>query len=209
LRLTARLNVDRIDRRKDNVAMKWTGICLVALAGAFSLHAQSPYRQTPVRSCRVADSTLGSNRVQKAQVGVLYDRTKDTTKLRVGDGFGLAAQGSMGGHGPSSNPVAQLDILLPAWQSEIILRTPSPHVVSVIIDDSVSRELSPVIVGTYFGPRRFMKLPIAAELNPPELVAIVRAQRVVVHVDSVTVSMHADDQRDLAALYTMMVCGTE
>jgi len=172
------------------------------------LKAQSGYQELRVHPCPASDSSLGANgRAEDARVMVLYDPTKDTTKLRVGDRVQLSAQARMPGHGPVTNPVGQLDIMLPAWQSEIILRSRQPPVVTVSANDSVPLELSPVIIGSYAGPRRFMKLPISAELDAPAMRAIARAPKVVLHVDSVSVPMRDRDRRNVAALYTIMLCG--
>jgi hypothetical protein len=119
----------------------------------------------------------------------------------------------MAGHGPAPVPVAQLTVLLNDVEAELIRRGEQPPVVTLTTDDSVTQELSPILIGTFVArggtpPPRIIRIPLSAELDAVNLMAIARARDAVLHIGAVTIEISDDDRRDIAGLYVAMVCGT-
>jgi hypothetical protein len=177
------------------------------------LHAQS-YKRVQLHFCARADSTLPpSSDALKGHVRASYNGSIDSTRLTAGNARGATVDAKMAGHGPAPAPVAQLTILLGNVEAEMVRRGEQPPVVTLTTDDSVTQELSPIQIGRFVArggtpPPRIIRIPLSAELDDVNLIAIARARDVVLHVSAVTIQISDDDRRDIAGLYVAMVCGT-
>ena len=184
-------------------------VLAVFLCGAPALHAQS---HNKLHSCARADSVLppGSD-VLKAHIQASYKSGTDSTTLTAGRAATVATR--MAGHGPARAPVAQLTIMLNHAAAERVRRGQQPPTVTLTTDDSVTQELSPILFGTFVAyggkpPSSIIKIPLSAELDAVNLIAIARAREVVLHVGpDVTIQISDDDRRDIAGLYVAMACG--
>ena len=185
----------------------------VLLAPVTTLHAQSQ-RDIHPHSCARADSLLPANSdALKGRVHVSTD--SNSTTLSVGTFRVTGTTALMAGLGPSPAPVAQFTVFLHNGEFEIVRRGEQPPTVTLVTDDSVSRELSPIKFGTFvsFGPTAppawVVRVPLSARLGPPDLLAIARARHATIRVGAVTTPIHDGDRRDIAALYLAMICGIE
>ena len=177
---------------------------------ASAFHAQS-YKDIHLRSCARSDSILPpASDVLKAHVRAFYNSATDSTRLTAGKA--ATVQAKMAGHGPAATPVAQFTILLNSVEAEMVRRGKQPPVVTLTTNDSVTQELSPIQIGRFVAiggtpPPRIIRIPLSAELDTVNLIAIARARDVVLRVGAVTIQISDDDRRDIAGLYVAMVCG--
>ncbi len=190
-------------------------LTMLVLIAAAPLAAQAP-REIHPRSCARADSVLPAHSdALKGHVRVTYLPAADSTRLGTGGPLTARASAKMAGHGPAPAPVAQLTVLLHSGEADVVQRGEQPPVVMLVTDDSDSLELSPIQFGTFVAmgptapPRQIVRVPLSAELDPPDLIAIARSQHAAIHVGSVSIPLRDGDRRDITALYVAMVCGIE
>ena len=188
---------------------------MLTVVASAPLSAQSP-REIHPRSCARADSVLPAHSdVLKGRVRVTYSPAADSTTLGTGAPLTARASARMAGRGPAPAPVAQLTVFLHSGEAEIVERGEQPPIVTLVTDDSVSRELSPSQLGTFVSvgptvpPRQIVRVPLSAELDPPDLIAIAGARHAAIHVGAVNIPIRDGDRRDIAALYVAMICGIE
>lgn len=179
------------------------------------LPAQAPRNIHP-RSCPRADNILPNHGdALKGRVRVKYSPAADSTTLDTGGPLTARSSARMPGHGPATTPVAQLTILLRGGEADVVERGEQPPVVMLVTDDSASRELSPIKFGTFMAkgptapPRWVVRIPLSAELDPPDLLAIARARDAAVQVGSVKIPIDDGERRNISALYVTMLCGIE
>jgi len=189
--------------------------CALVTAPVTVLDAQSQRAIHP-RSCARADSVLpAKSDALKGRVRISYSPDTNATTLRSGSPLGAQIIALMGGHGPAPAPVAQLTVFLHSGEAEIVERGEQPPVVTLVTDDSTQGELSPIKFGTFvsFGPTgpppEVVRVPLSAELDPPNWIAIARARRAEIHVGSVKIAIRDADRRDMTALYVAMICGVD
>ncbi len=151
----------------------------------------------------------------QGHVRVTYLPGADSTRLGTGAPLTAGASATMAGHGPAPAPVAELTVFLHSGEADIVERGEQPPVVTLVTDDSGSLELSPIQFGTFRSvgptapPRQIVRVPLSAELDAPDLVAIARSQHAAIHVGSISIPLRDGDRRDITALYVAMVCGIE
>src|SRR5580765_3172989 len=152
-------------------------LTMLMLAAAAQLAAQAP-RDIHPHSCARADSLLPPHSdALKGHVRVTYLQAADSTRLGTGDPLTARASAMMAGHGPAPTPVAQLTLLLRSGEADVVARGEQPPVVTLVTDDSASLELSPIQFGTFVAmgptapPRQIVRVPLSAELDPPDLIA--------------------------------------
>ena len=185
------------------------------LTAAAPLSSQAP-REIHPHACARADSVLPAHSdALQGHVRVTYVRGADSTRLGTGGPLTARGDAKMAGHGPASAPVAQLTVLLHSTEADVIQRGEQPPVVMLVTDVSDSLELSPIQFGRFVAigptapPREIIRVPLSAELDPPDLIAIARSQHAALHVGSVNIPLPDGDRRDITALYVAMVCGIE
>lgn len=152
--------------------------------------------------------------VLKGRVRVTYWADGDSSWLLAGSNRFASANAMMAGHGPTTVPVAQLNLFLLGGEADVVARGQQPPVVTLVTDDSVARELSPIKFGTFvaYGPTAppawVVRVPLSAELDPANFVALARSRHATIRVGTVPITLRDSDRRDIGALYIAMVCGT-
>lgn len=188
----------------------------LVLALVLSERAIAQSERIPVPSCPHADSLLGP--LGEDSKGIVRRRHKpaaDSTYFITGLGTGvingnqpsLTFLAGIGFPIPRLRPDAELLVILRGRAAASLTKSAATPGVNLLLDDAAPRPLAIVTLGEFNGaPGTPVTLPVSAAILSDDLLALARADRAAIVIETVRIPLSGSDQRDLRALYRAAAC---
>jgi hypothetical protein len=161
-----------------------------------------------VYSCALADSLLGPMR-QGGTMNLWLPIGSDTIQIHPQPSKALMPSMKRAGASPQPFPAPDLGLIISGRPGQrLVAETPRHPRMALILDDSVQIALGDGIVGSYTGPARLTKAPVAVTVSPMIAIQIARARRGAIVVDADTQRIDPGDLRTFQLFYRFVTCDT-
>jgi len=172
--------------------------------------ANAQLKNLVIPHCQAADSALGPKAgAFRGRVRARYDSVSKmiTFVTELADRVSsLTASALVESPTWTGIPPIEITIYLRGKQVEQLVGLGRNPKATLAINDSSSLELDAVTLGRFVGPKAMIILPASILVSPATLLEMARARSVTIRVEQSSVSASAKEQRDLGALYAVLVC---
>ena len=185
-------------------------LLLAVLPGLVDAQWRGAGKRMRPHACVLADSLLGPSHTN-ATVLTTYNASGDSTYLQSG-AFSPARLRLSGvlifpGRGPNAHPAPTLNFAVgPSRLATALVSGATPPNLTLILDDTLVVPMGRVPVGRYTGPPQVAIAPIAVYSLPAWSLALARARKAALRIDSETLPVPEQDLREFEALYRFATC---